>query len=135
MSSPLLSIAIGDEQDVVAARQRARQIAAALGFDLTEQTRIATAVSEIARNAYAYAAGGRVRFEIDGDQAPQLLTVRVSDTGPGIARLDDVLGGRYRSSTGLGVGLVGARRLMDVFDVDSSPRGTTAPNRRQGRAQ
>ena len=125
MSSPLLSIAIGDEQDVVAARQRARQIAAALGFDLTEQTRIATAVSEIARNAYAYAAGGRVRFEIDGDQAPQLLTVRVSDTGPGIARLDDVLGGRYRSSTGLGVGLVGARRLMDVFDVDSSPRGTT----------
>ena len=60
-----------------------------------------------------------------GGIAPQLLTIRVADNGPGIARLDDVLGGRYRSSTGLGVGMTGARRLMDVFDVDSSPRGTT----------
>ena len=61
MTDPLLSVAVAREHDVVLARQRARQVASAVGFDLTEQTRISTAVSEIARNAYVYAGGGRVR--------------------------------------------------------------------------
>src|SRR6187431_1041212 len=115
MSSPLLSIAIGDEQDVVAARQRARQIARALGFDATEQTRIATAVSEIARNAFLYAGGGSVDYGVEGAVAPQILMIRVSDKGPGIARLEDVLSGRYRSRSGMGLGIIGTRRLMDQF--------------------
>jgi signal transduction histidine kinase/CheY-like chemotaxis protein len=125
MSTPLLAVSIRDEQDVVVARQRARQISALLGFENTDQARLATAVSEIARNAFLYAGGGRVSFEIEGARAPQLFTIRVADTGPGIANLDELLGGRYRSKTGLGLGVIGARRLMDVFDVDSSPKGTT----------
>ena len=125
MTDPLLSVAVTREHDVVLARQRARQVAAALGFDITEQTRISTAVSEIARNAYSYAGGGRVLFAIEGKQAPQVLTIAVSDKGPGIARLDEVISGSYRSETGMGLGIVGARRLMDYFTVDSTASGTT----------
>jgi signal transduction histidine kinase/CheY-like chemotaxis protein len=125
MTDPLVSVGIAREHDVVLVRQRARQLANALGFDITEQTRISTAVSEIARNAYAYAGGGRVQFSIEGKQAPQVLTIAVSDKGPGVARLDEVLAGSYRSETGMGLGIVGARRLMDYFTVDSSAAGTT----------
>jgi len=125
MSIPLLSVRIHHEHDIVAARQRARQIAGALGFDATEQTRIATAVSEIARNAYAYAAGGRVEYSVDGDTPQQILIVTVSDKGGGIANLEDVLAGRYRSRTGMGLGIVGTRRLMDSFSVQTGPGGTT----------
>ncbi len=124
MSSPLLSVSIRDEQDVVTARQRARQIASMLTFDVTDQARLATAVSEMARNAFLYAKGGRVTYEVEGERAPQLFTIRVSDAGPGIARLDDIMAGRYTSPTGLGLGIVGARRLMDVFNIDSTPAGT-----------
>ena len=126
MSLPLISLFIRHEQDVVAARQRARQIAARLGFDGQDQTRIATAVSEIARNAFMYAGGGKVEIAVEGRYAPQLLVVRVSDTGPGIRDLETVLGGRYRSTTGMGVGMLGARRMVDQFEVTSRPgTGTT----------
>jgi anti-sigma regulatory factor (Ser/Thr protein kinase) len=126
VSFPILSLAVRYEHDVVAARQRARQIAGLLGFDAQDQTRIATAVSEIARNAFAYAGGGRVEFLVEGQTAPQLFLVRISDQGPGIADLPQILEGDYRSSTGMGLGLVGARRLMDHFDISSTPgRGTT----------
>ena len=125
MSAPLLGLSIRDEQDVVAARQRARQIAGLLGFDATDQARLATAVSEIARNAFLYAGGGRIVFEVEGSRAPQLFTIRVSDTGPGISRLDDIMGGRYTSTTGLGLGIVGTRRLVDMFDISSTTQGTT----------
>jgi signal transduction histidine kinase/DNA-binding response OmpR family regulator len=124
MTGPLLTVQVRYEDDIVNARQRARHIAMLLGFDPTEQTRIATAVSEIARNAYAYGGGGRVEYAIEGSAAPQLLIVRVIDQGPGIANLDDVLGGRYKSPTGMGLGIVGSRRLMDQFSLESSPRGT-----------
>src|SRR5262245_43865602 len=124
MKVPLLSVRIRDEQDVVNARQRARQVAQWLGFDSTEQTRIATAVSEIARNAFAYAGGGNVDFVVEGAMPPQLLTIVVSDRGPGIEQLDDVMTGRYRSPHGMGLGIVGTRRLMDQFDVRSDTHGT-----------
>jgi signal transduction histidine kinase/DNA-binding response OmpR family regulator len=117
MSKPLLSVAIQYEQDVVVARQRARQIAALVGFDGQDQTRIATAVSEIARNAFRYAGGGRVEFGLEGDSVPQLLVVKVSDKGPGIEDVALVLSGRYRSSTGMGIGLIGAHRLMDRVEI------------------
>ena len=125
MSGAVLSVSIKYEHDVVAARQRARQIAESLRFDAQDQTRIATAVSEIARNAYSYAGGGRVDFLIEGRTPPQLLVVRVVDGGPGITNLGDVLDGRYRSDTGMGLGIVGARRLMDQFQIESSRSGTT----------
>jgi signal transduction histidine kinase/CheY-like chemotaxis protein len=122
----LLRVAIRYERDVVLARQRARQIAALVGFDIQDQTRIATAVSEIARNAFEYARGGHVEFRLEGITPPQVLAVEITDRGPGIADLAAVLEGRYRSRTGMGVGIVGARRLMDRFDVVSRPgEGTT----------
>jgi signal transduction histidine kinase/CheY-like chemotaxis protein len=124
MTTLLLAVSLRDEHDVVFARQRARQVAALLSFDGIEQARLATAVSEIARNAFLYAQGGRVTFEIEGAKAPQLLTIRVTDSGPGIAHLDEILAGRYTSKTGLGLGLVGTRRLVDVFEAASSPAGT-----------
>ncbi len=125
MSFPILSMALAHEHDVVVARQRAREIAALLGFDGQDQTRIATAVSEIARNAFAYAGGGRVEFVVEGRTAPQILLVQVSDRGPGIRDLRAILDGRYRSGTGMGLGILGARRLVDRFHVDSAPgRGT-----------
>jgi signal transduction histidine kinase/DNA-binding response OmpR family regulator len=120
VSTRILSVAIDFEQDIVSVRQRARQIAALLGFDNQDQVRIATAVSEIARNAYRYAGRGSAEFALEGATAPQLLIVRVSDRGPGIAQLDTILSGEYRSSTGMGLGIVGARRLMDNFEIRSA---------------
>jgi signal transduction histidine kinase/CheY-like chemotaxis protein len=121
----ILTLAIRSERDVVLARQRARQIAAAVGFDVQDQTRLATAVSEIARNACTYARGGRLEFRIEGSTPPQVMVMRVTDEGPGIADLPAILEGRYRSPTGMGVGIVGSRRLVDHFEITSSPEGTT----------
>jgi signal transduction histidine kinase/CheY-like chemotaxis protein len=127
----ILSLAIRYERDVVLARQRARQIAELLGFDAQDQTRIATAVSEIARNAFAYAGGGRVEFLLEGVTRPQVFVVRVSDKGRGIQNLDAILEGRYRSATGMGLGIRGARRLMDQFEITSAPgAGTTVELKR-----
>ena len=124
MSLRLLTVRIRQEQDVVAARQRARQLARLLGFDEQDQVRIATSVSELARNVYNYAREGEVEFAIEGQTSPQVLVVRVSDRGPGIADVSLILSGRYRSSTGMGLGILGARRLMDRFAIQSSREGT-----------
>jgi anti-sigma regulatory factor (Ser/Thr protein kinase) len=118
MPKALLTIAIRHEQDVVIARQRAREIARLVGFDGQDQTRVATAVSEIVRNAFRYAKGGKVEFAIEGASTPQLLLIRVRDQGPGIPDLPLVMSGQYRSSTGMGVGIIGAHRLMDKVDID-----------------
>jgi signal transduction histidine kinase len=124
MTPPILTAEIRSEHDVVLARQRARQIAGLLGFDAQDQARIATAVSEIARNAYQYAGRGTVTFELTSD--PGSLVISIADRGPGIARLSEVLDGRYHSPTGLGLGILGARRLTDRFDIRSVPQaGTT----------
>ncbi len=126
MTIRLLTYALNVRSDVVGARQRARQVAELLGFDGRDQTRIATSVSEIARNAFHYAGAGKVEFEIEGETAPQLLLVRVSDDGPGIENLEEVLEGTYRSTTGMGIGLIGSKRLMDRWEVRSVPgKGTT----------
>ncbi len=112
------------ERDVVQARQRAREVAAELGLDNQDQIRMATATSEIARNAFRYARNGKVQFAVGLDE-PQHLEVTVSDSGPGIANLDEVLAGRYKSTTGMGMGIVGTRRLMDDFAIDTTSAGTT----------
>jgi len=124
MNRSLLTVAIRYEQDVVIARQRARQIAVLLGFEGQDQTRIATAVSEIVRNAFRYAGGGRVEFSLEGQSPPQLLLVRVQDQGPGIPDLTHVMSGNYQSSTGMGMGILGAHRLMDQVEIKSSTAGT-----------
>ena len=124
MTMRILSVSIRAELDVVACRQRARQIAALCGFGVQDQARIATAASEVARNVYNYAVSGRAEFLIEGETVPQVLTIRIEDRGPGIAELDRILTGQYKSQTGMGVGLFGAQRLMDRFTVDTGPGGT-----------
>jgi signal transduction histidine kinase/ActR/RegA family two-component response regulator len=110
------------EDDVVRAHQTTRTIVAQLGFSMFEQTRIATAMSEIARNALIYASGGSVTFGLDDTR--EALTIIVIDRGPGIPDLDAVLAGEVHSEAGLGLGIRGARRLMDSFAVESTPAGT-----------
>ena len=123
---PIMTVPIENEGDVVAVRQRAHRVAELLGFDRQDQTRIATAVSELARNAYGYAGGGRAEFVLDAETMPQRFAVRICDHGPGIANLQLILDGQYRSPSGMGLGLVGARRLMDTFKIESKPgKGTT----------
>jgi signal transduction histidine kinase len=123
-STPLLTLALRAERDVVAARQRSLQIARLLGFDPQDQVRIATATSEIARNVINYAGRGDVAFSVRARDIPPTLDVVVKDEGPGIADVARILTGRYRSSTGLGLGIVGARRLMDGFEIESGAGGT-----------
>lgn len=106
------------------ARQRAKQIAEILGFEMQDQTRIATAVSEIARNAYEYAINGMVEYHFDrSDRAAFRIVIK--DEGRGIPRLDEVLDGTFVSSSGMGIGIVGSRRLMDDMQIESSAKGTT----------
>src|SRR5262245_55836873 len=125
MSARILSVTLQQEADVVLARQRARQIAEQLGFSPLEQTQIATAVSEIARNAYDYSGGGLVEYSLTGRVPPQVLEIKISDQGKGIPDLTAVLAGEHRSQTGMGVGIRGAQRLMDRFHIHSTPgKGT-----------
>ena len=119
---PVQTIGLHNERDVVAARQQARLIAESLGFEHTDQIRIATAVSEVARNAFRYARDGEVVFAVESDEG--LFCVTVTDKGDGIPHLDKVMSGRYRSTTGMGMGLIGTKRLMDLFSVQSSSSGT-----------
>lgn len=117
----VLTIDLRTEQDIVQARQRARQIACSLGFDRQAQTSIATAVSEIARNTVVYGKGGTLRFALEQSGDRQLLGMTFEDEGPGIADLQAILDGSYVSPAGMGVGLVGTRRLMDRFEIESTP--------------
>ena len=113
------------EPDVVLVRQRARQLAGLLKFDNQEQTRLATAVSEIARNAFEYCGGGRAAFLLTNERLPALL-VRITDAGPGIPHLSDILEGSYESPSGMGVGIIGAKRLVDRFDIQTATPGGTS---------
>jgi len=115
----LLTIDIRFEKDVVLARQKARAIAAALKFDAQDQARIATAVSEIARNTFQYGGGGKAEFRLEREPA-NLLLISLTDQGRGIGNLQHILDGRYISQTGMGLGLLGAKRLMDFFHVETS---------------
>jgi signal transduction histidine kinase len=125
MSWRIRKMPIKADADLVIIRQCARTLSDALEFDRLDQTRIATAVSEIARNAFLYAGGGEVEFSLNGETQPQTFTIRVADSGPGIADLDAIFTGQHRSQHGLGLGMAGAQRLMDHFDVTTAPgRGT-----------
>jgi len=124
VSTRLLTVAIEQERDIVLARQRTRQIAGLVGFDAQDQTRITTAVSEIVRNALEYGKGGRIDYRLSSDPTAN-LEIEVRDSGPGIANLEALLGGQLRSTTGMGIGVLGARRLMDDFTIETAPgRGT-----------
>jgi signal transduction histidine kinase/ActR/RegA family two-component response regulator len=122
---PILTVALDRERDIVVVRQRARRIAELLGFDVQDQTRIATAASEIARNAHAYGWGVKTEIGLIGRRAPEALTLRISERGTGGDALRAMLEGRVHSPAGLGLGVVGAKRLMDSFDVADAPGGAS----------
>jgi RNA polymerase sigma factor (sigma-70 family) len=120
-----ISIPIASDADIVAARQAARELASRLGFGRTDLTLIATAVSEVARNIVRFAGSGEVVVELL-DQPRRGVQVVARDTGPGIADVADALRDGYSTYHGLGLGLPGARRLMDEFALVSElGRGTT----------
>jgi signal transduction histidine kinase/CheY-like chemotaxis protein len=130
-STRLLLMAIRREQDVVLCRNRARTLAAALSFDRQQQVRIATAVSEIARNAFRYASDATAEFSLTRGRTganrriTQSFVTIVRDRGPGIDDLPSILAGTYRSASGMGMGILGAKRLMDSVQIDTKASGTT----------
>ena len=110
---------IENEFDIVAARQCAKEVAGELGFTTVDQVRIATAISELARNVVLYAKRGSVvvRAICEGEQKG--LEILVTDDGPGIPNIELAMTDGYSTSGGLGAGLPGARRLMDTFHINS----------------
>lgn len=119
-------LVVRDDADIVGARQAARAIARTLGFSDTQLTLIATAVSEIARNMVQYGRGGEMTFAVIGESLRRGLAVTAVDRGPGIPDISRAMEDGYTSGNGLGLGLPGARRLMDEFRIESRIQmGTT----------
>ena len=120
-------IAIESDADVVTARQRARSLAVGLDMPSTDQTLLATAISEIARNITAYAVRGEVLIDLVRDESGRRgVRVIARDEGPGIEDLERALTDGYTTGGGLGLGLPGARRLVDDFEIETAPgKGTT----------
>jgi serine/threonine-protein kinase RsbT len=119
---------ISSDLDIVAARQNARTMAAKLGFAPIDQTLIATAISELARNIVRYAQHGEILLKmIEGkNSSPGGLMVVARDEGPGILNTQQALEDGYSTSGSLGLGLPGAKRLMDEFEISSAVgKGTT----------
>jgi serine/threonine-protein kinase RsbT len=114
-------IAIESDADVVTARQRARALAVGLEMPSTDQTLLATAISEIARNITAYAQRGELRLDVIHDGTRRGIRVVAVDEGPGIDDVDKALTDGYTTGGGLGLGLPGARRLVDEFDIQTAP--------------
>lgn len=118
-------IDVNNSDDIVTARQAGHELARQLGFSLTDVTMIATAISEIARNITSYAGRGEVRVGVQYRDGRQALVVRAEDDGPGIVDVERALEDGYSTGRGLGLGLPGARRLMDRLIVESAPgKGT-----------
>jgi serine/threonine-protein kinase RsbT len=115
-------IPIESDADVVTARQRARQMAGELELTTTDQTLLATAISEVARNITSYATRGEVLLSVvHDDNGHEGIQVIARDEGPGIENLELALRDGYTSGGGLGLGLPGARRLVDDFHIETAP--------------
>ncbi|HVI73765.1 MAG TPA: anti-sigma regulatory factor [Anaeromyxobacteraceae bacterium] len=119
-------VPIEDEEDIVTARQKGRQLAAARGLSLTEQTLIATAISEVARNIVVYAHRGEVVLSAVEEQGRRGVMVVARDEGPGIPNPTLAMRDGFSTGNSLGMGLPGAKRLMDEFELSSTVgKGTT----------
>ncbi|MFW5895148.1 MAG: ATP-binding protein [archaeon] len=116
---------IENEQDIVKARNLIKQVAQSLGFGIFNQTRIMTAVSELTRNVLLYAEKGIISFEILKEREKQGIYISVKDKGPGIKDLHLALKKGYSTGKGLGLGLSGAKKLMDEFNLESSKKNGT----------
>jgi serine/threonine-protein kinase RsbT len=119
-------VRIEDEVDMLAARAYGREIGAMAGFSEADLTLIATAISELARNIIDYAGRGELRIRLLDERTRQGIEIVAHDDGPGIPDIEEAMQDGFSTSNGLGLGLPGARRLMDEFEISSSPgNGTT----------
>lgn len=116
------SLAVRTEWDVNFVRARARELVSALGGKSYDAVRTMTLVSELARNIVLYTPGGQMDFT--PSDSPRSLVVCAADEGTGIGNLDEILSGRYRSKTGLGRGILGAKRLAERFEIQTNTSGT-----------
>lgn len=134
MESPA-RLPIHSDADIVLARARGRSLADELGFSSTDATVIATAVSEVARNIVQHASKGELTFEAVRERARVGIKIVARDEGPGIADVHRALQPGYSTANSLGLGLPGAKRLMDEFEVKSEVgRGTTVSMIKWGRS-
>lgn len=116
---------IRNEADVVKVRQAARQFAQKAALSIVDQTKIVTAVSELARNTLIHGGGGTAQIELVNNEKRVGVRANFIDQGPGIADVKRALSGGFSTGGGLGLGLSGSRRLVDAFDLDTAPeRGT-----------
>ncbi len=119
-------VSIDSDADIVTARQRGRDLAAYVGFAGSDLTLIATAISEVSRNIVSYAKRGEIILRAADHHQRRGITIIARDEGPGIANLDDAMRDGFSTTRSLGLGLPGARRLMDDFAIESTPgKGTT----------
>jgi serine/threonine-protein kinase RsbT len=114
-------VAIRSDADVVTARQEARAMGASLGFSSTDLTLLATAISEVARNVTTYAGEGEVALRVVHERGRDGIEVVCSDDGPGIANVELAMQDGYTTGNGLGLGLPGTRRLVDDFELETTP--------------
>lgn len=116
---------IRTSDDVILARRLVRDVAITQGLSLVEQTKLITAVSELARNTLLHGGGGEMQVEVLLDGARRGVKVIFADEGPGIPNMDLAMKDGFSTKGGLGLGLSGSRRLVDQFDIDSKPgKGT-----------
>jgi serine/threonine-protein kinase RsbT len=117
---------VSSDADVVAAREKGRELSARLGFSTIDLTLIVTAISEVARNILLYAQEGDIELRLDNNDGHRGIVVVARDEGPGIPDLELAMRDSYSTGNGLGLGLPGARRLMDEFEIKSEiSKGTT----------
>ncbi len=121
-----IRVPINSDADTVMARQRGRALAAELGMSSSDQALVATAISELARNIVEYAQHGEILFELTKRGSRRGLVVIARDDGPGISDVERAMQDGFSTGRGLGLGLPGARRLMDEFEIVSHVgQGTT----------
>lgn len=130
ISLAAVEISITAEDDIVRARSRGREMCRALGFTEINQVKVATAISELARNIFQYAGSGAVLLQ-PLDKPRRGLEIVARDKGPGVPDVKLVLSGSYKSKSGMGMGILGTRRLMDHFEIDTGPgKGTVVTLRK-----
>lgn len=118
---PSETLPVQSREDVVMVRQRVRSWALQVGFGLVDQTKLVTAASELARNTLAYGGGGSVLIEALNNGSRRGLKLTFEDQGPGIADLELAMTDGYTTGAGLGIGLSGAKRLSNEFEIASRP--------------
>jgi serine/threonine-protein kinase RsbT len=128
-----IRVPIASDEDIITARQEGRKLSSRLGFSSTDLTLIATAISEVARNIRVYAGRGDVHLRLEHERGRDGIVVVATDHGPGITDVDLAMQDGYSTAGSFGLGLPGARRLMDEFEISSQVgRGVTVTMKKWG---